>query len=103
MIHNIVQIALRNRFLVLILTLLVAVVGMISFKRMPVDAYPDLAPPIVEIITQWPGHDAEEVERLVSLPLEVEMNGTPNLVIQRSISTSRGSETRRSTSSASCP
>ena len=53
---------------------------------MPVDAYPDLSPPMVEIITQWPGHAAEEVERLVTLPIEVEMNGAPNLEVMRSIS-----------------
>jgi cobalt-zinc-cadmium resistance protein CzcA len=53
---------------------------------MPVDAYPDLSPPMVEVITQWPGHAAEEVERLVTLPTEVEMNGVPKMEIQRSIS-----------------
>lgn len=86
MIHKIVQIALRNKLLVLVFTALVTIAGIISFRRMPVDAYPDLSPPIVEIITQWPGHDAEEVERLVTLPLETDMNGTPNLVVMRSIS-----------------
>ena len=60
--------------------------GAISFQRMPVDAYPDLSPPMVEVITQWPGHAAEEVERLVTLPTEVEMNGVPKMEIQRSIS-----------------
>src|SRR5208283_352223 len=86
MIHRIVQFALRQRFLVLMLTALMAVMGFIAFHRMPVDAYPDLSPPMVEIITQWPGHAAEEVERLVTLPTEVEMNGTPNLEVSRSIS-----------------
>ena len=86
MIHHIVQFALRQRFLVIMLTAMVAVIGVITFHRMPVDAYPDLSPPMVEIITQWPGHAAEEVERLVSLPTEVEMNGTPNLEVMRSIS-----------------
>jgi len=51
-----------------------------------VDAYPDLSPPIVEIITQWPGHAAEEIERLVTLPIEVEMNGVPRMIVMRSIS-----------------
>ena len=66
MIHRIVQFALRQRFLVLMLTAMMMVMGVIAFHRMPVDAYPDLSPPMVEIITQWPGHAAEEVERLVS-------------------------------------
>ena len=53
---------------------------------MPVDAYPDLSPPMVELITQWPGHAAEEVERLTTLPLELAMNGTPHMRVMRSIS-----------------
>jgi cobalt-zinc-cadmium resistance protein CzcA len=77
--------SLRQRFLVLMLVLGLSIWGVISFQRMPVDAYPDLAPPMVEIITQWPGHAAEEMERLVTLPLEVEMNGVPKLVVMRSI------------------
>ena len=64
----------------------ITVGGIVSFQRMPVDAYPDLSPPQVQIITQWPGHAAEEVERLVTLPIEVEMNGVPRMVVMRSIS-----------------
>src|SRR5215472_10760872 len=86
MIHRIVQAALRQKFLVLMLTAFITVGGILSFQRMPVDAYPDLSPPQVEIITQWPGHAAEEVERLVPLPLEIEMNGVPHMVVMRSIS-----------------
>jgi cobalt-zinc-cadmium resistance protein CzcA len=86
MIHRIVQAALRQRFLVLMLTAFIMAGGIISFQRMPVDAYPDLAPPQVELITQWPDHAAEEVERLVTLPLELEMNGVPHMVVMRSIS-----------------
>ena len=86
MIHRVVQFALRQRFLILMLTVFLAAAGAVSFERMPVDAYPDLSPPMVEIITQWPGHAAEEVERLVTLPTEIEMNGVPKMVIQRSIS-----------------
>src|SRR6202789_4526889 len=86
MIHRIVQAALRQRFLVLMLTAFITVGGIISFQRMPVDAYPDLSPPQVEIITQWPGHAAEEVERLITLPLELQMNGVPHMLVMRSIS-----------------
>src|SRR5271170_7356238 len=86
MIHGIVQFALKQRFLVLMLVVFIAIGGAVSFQRMPVDAYPDLSPPMVEVITQWPGHAAEEVERLVTLPTEVEMNGVPKMDIQRSIS-----------------
>ena len=86
MIHRIVQFALQQRFLIVIMTVLIAIAGTISFQRMPVDAYPDLSPPMVELITQWPGHAAEEVERLTTLPLELAMNGTPRLQVMRSIS-----------------
>src|SRR5499427_2002508 len=86
MIHRVVQASLRQPFLVLMFTVFITVAGIVSFQRMPVDAYPDLSPPQVEIITQWPGHAAEEVERLVTLPLELEMNGVPHMAVMRSIS-----------------
>src|SRR5579884_2341956 len=86
MIHAIVQFALKQRFLVLMLMALLIVAGVYSFRRMPVDAYPDLSPPMVEVITQWPGHAAEEVERLVTLPLEVDFSGAPQMAVMRSIS-----------------
>jgi cobalt-zinc-cadmium resistance protein CzcA len=86
MIHRLVQAALRQRFLVLMLVGFITIGGILSFRRMPVDAYPDLAPPQVELITQWPDHAAEEVERLVTLPLELQMNGIPHMVVMRSIS-----------------
>lgn len=86
MIHRIVQFALNQRFVVLMLTVLIVIAGAVSFQRMPVDAYPDLSPPMVELITQWPGHAAEEVERLTTLPLELAMNGTPHMHVMRSIS-----------------
>ena len=66
-----------QRFLIVIAALALMVWGAVSFQKLPIDAYPDLSPPHVEIITQWPGHAAEEVERLVTIPLEIEMNGIP--------------------------
>src|SRR6202035_290793 len=86
MIHHFVQFALRQRFLVMMVVVLVIIAGALSFQRMPVDAYPDLSPPMVEVITQWPGHAAEEIERLVTVPTEVEMNGVPKMAVMRSIS-----------------
>ncbi len=86
MIHRIVQFALRQRPLILLMVAIITVAGIISFHRMPVDAYPDLSPTMVEIITQWPGHAAEEVERLVTVPTEVQMSGAVNLSVMRSIS-----------------
>ncbi len=86
MIHRIVHFALNQRFFILVLVGFLIVGGILSFERMPVDAYPDLSPPIVEIITQWPGHAAEEVERLITVPIEIQMNGMPGLETMRSIS-----------------
>jgi heavy metal efflux system protein len=86
MIHRLVQFALKQRFLILIIVAMMIGFGIYSFRQMPVDAYPDLAPPMVEIVTQWPGHAAEEVERLVTLPLEVEFSGAPRMTVMRSIS-----------------
>ena len=79
MMNRIVASSLRQRFLVVLLTLVLIGAGTRSLDRLPVDAYPDLSPPMVEIITQWPGHAAEEVERLITVPVEVGMNGIPQM------------------------
>ena len=84
--NRIVASSLRQRFLVGLMTLLLMGAGAFSLRRLPVDAYPDLAPPMVEVITQWPGRAAEEIERLITVPVEREMNGIPRLSISRSIS-----------------
>jgi heavy metal efflux system protein len=86
MMNRIVASSLQQRFLVGLMTLLLIGVGSYSLRRLPVDAYPDLAPPMVEVITQWPGRAAEEVERLITVPVEREMNGIPRLSTIRSIS-----------------
>src|SRR5579885_2754816 len=86
MIARLVSFALKQPFLILIASAMLMVWGAISFQKLPIDAYPDLSPPHVEIITQWPGHAAEEVERLVSIPMEIELNGIPRLDALRSIS-----------------
>jgi cobalt-zinc-cadmium resistance protein CzcA len=86
MVNQIVASSLRQRFLVIFMTLVLTGAGTWSLNRLSVDAYPDLSPPMVEIITQWPGHAAEEVERLITVPVEVEMNGIPRMTMPRSIS-----------------
>jgi cobalt-zinc-cadmium resistance protein CzcA len=86
MIARIVSFALSQRFVVIAGAIALMIWGAIAFGKLPIDAYPDLAPPHVEIVSQWPGHAAEEVERLITVPLEVEMNGLPNLDSLRSIS-----------------
>src|ERR1700730_8339043 len=86
MIARIVSFALSQRFLVITASVMLMISGVISFNNLPIDASPDLSPPHVEIITQWPGHASEEIERLISIPLEVEMNGIPKIEDLRSIS-----------------
>jgi cobalt-zinc-cadmium resistance protein CzcA len=86
MMNRIVASSLQQRFLVVLMMLLLAGAGWRSLGRLPMDAYPDLSPPLVEIITQWPGHAAEEVERLITVPVELGMNGIPQTAIKRSIS-----------------
>jgi len=81
-----VDFALRNRFLVLAVGILLLIWGAISFKSLPVEAYPDVANNYVQVITQWPGRAAEEVEQQVSIPIEAQMNGLPQLTALRSVS-----------------
>jgi heavy metal efflux system protein len=85
-VNRIVASSLRQRFLVVLMTIVLIGAGSRSLNRLPVDAYPDLSPPMVQVITQWPGHAAEEVERLITVPTEREMNGLPRLTTSRSIS-----------------
>src|SRR5208282_5036847 len=86
LISGLVDFALTNRFMVLALTLLLLVWGAISFHNLPVEAYPDVANNYVQVITQWPGRAAEEVEQQVTIPIEIVMNGLPHLQHLRSTS-----------------
>jgi len=85
-IRALVDFALRNRILVLALAILLLVWGGISFKNLPIEAYPDVANNYVQVITQWPGHAAEQIEQQLTIPLEVGMNGLPHMTTLRSIS-----------------
>src|SRR6266849_10848195 len=81
-----IEFALNNRFMVLALAVLLLVWGAISFHNLPVEAYSDVANNYVQIITQWPGISAEQIEQQVTIPLEVVMNGIPHVVHLRSFS-----------------
>jgi cobalt-zinc-cadmium resistance protein CzcA len=85
-IRRIVDFALNNRLLVVGLALILFAGGIVSFKRLPIEAYPDVADNYVEVITQWPGISAEQIEQQVTIPLEVVMNGIPQVVHLRSFS-----------------
>jgi len=84
--NRIVASSLRQSFLIALMTLVLIGAGTRSLDRLPVDAYPDLSPPMVEVITQWPGRAAEEVERLITVPVEKQMNGIARMTTIRSIS-----------------
>ena len=86
MIRKAVDFALDNRFLVLSAALLLFGWGAIAFHQLPVEAYPDVANNYVEIITQWPGISAEQIEQQVTIPLEIVMNGVPGVAHLRSFS-----------------
>src|SRR6202034_3945443 len=86
MIRKLVDFSLNNMFIVLSLALLLFVWGAIAFKTLPVEAYPDVANTWVQVITQWPGRAAEEVEQQVTIPIEIQMNGIPHLSHVRSAS-----------------
>ncbi len=86
MIRRIVDFALDQKLLVLAFTLLLLAAGAVAFHRLPVDAYPDVADNYVDVITQWPGISAEQVEQQVTVPLETALNGIPHVVHLRSFS-----------------
>ena len=86
MIRKLVDFALNYRFIVLSLALLLFIWGIIAFKALPVEAYPDVANTWVQVITQWPGRAAEEVEQQVTVPIEIQMNGMPHVQHVRSAS-----------------
>jgi cobalt-zinc-cadmium resistance protein CzcA len=86
MIRVLVDFALNNRLLIVAAALLLLIWGAISFHNLPVEAYPDVANNYVQVITQWPGRAAEEVEQQVTVPLEIAMAGIPHMDHLRSTS-----------------
>jgi heavy metal efflux system protein len=86
MIGALIDFALRNRLLVLGASVVLFIWGAVAFHNLPVEAYPDVADTYVQIITQWPGHAAEEVEQQITVPLEVNLNGVAHMTHLRSVS-----------------
>ena len=87
MIGKIVAFALHQRFVIMALAVLLVVAGTVSYYRLPIEAYPEVADVQVDVITVWPGHAAEEIERLITIALEKELNGIAGITFLRSIST----------------
>src|SRR6202167_5978919 len=86
MIRRVVDFALSNRMLVLAFAVMLFAGGVVAFPDLPIEAYPDVADNYVEVITQWPGISAEQIEQQVTIPLEVALNGIPQTVHLRSFS-----------------
>ena len=86
MVSRIVTFALQQRFITLALVVVLTAAGLVSFRRLPIEAYPDVADVEVDVITLWPGHAAEEVERHITLQLEKELNGIAKVTFLRSFS-----------------
>lgn len=86
MIERIIAFCLQQRLMVIGATLAVAVSGIVAFEQLPVQAFPDVQNVFVQVVTQYPGQAPEEVEKLISLPIEREMNGLPHLMNMRSVS-----------------
>ncbi|HTQ05291.1 MAG TPA: CusA/CzcA family heavy metal efflux RND transporter [Polyangiaceae bacterium] len=87
MIERFVAVCLRKRWLVLAVFGMVAAFGYYSWTTLAIEAYPDIADTTAQVVTQYPGHAAEEVEEQITIPLERELNGIPGLQIMRSRST----------------
>lgn len=87
MISGLVSFCLRRRWLLVAIFLGIFVFGVFSASQLSIDAYPDISDTTVQVLTQFPGHAAEEVEQQITIPLERELNGVPDLKIMRSKST----------------
>jgi cobalt-zinc-cadmium resistance protein CzcA len=98
MIRRLVDFALKNRFLLLAVAILLFAWGAVSFHQLPIEAYPGVANNYVDVIAQWPGISAEQIEQQVTTPLEVVMNGIPGVAHVKSdwSAMSRTSRTRSS-------
>lgn len=86
MLNKLVELSLKERLVVYFTIVLIAALGFFAFSQLPIEAYPDLVNTEVQIISQWPGRSAEEMEKFVTIPIETEMNGIPHLQSLRSIS-----------------
>ncbi len=86
MLKRLIELSLRERLIVYFSVALIAALGFYAFTQLPIEAYPDLVNTEVQIISQWQGRSAEEMEKFVTIPIETEMNGIPHLQSLRSIS-----------------
>src|SRR6202022_3921921 len=84
--NAVIAFALRQRVLMLLLLLFMLGIGVVNFFKLNIEAYPDPVPPLVDVVTQNPGQSAEEIERYITIPIEIQMTGIPNVTALRTIS-----------------
>src|SRR5271156_1393699 len=84
--NAVIAFALRQRVVMLLLLLFMLGVGVVNFLKLNIEAYPDPVPPLVDVVTQNPGQSAEEIERYITIPIEIQMAGIPNVTAVRTIS-----------------
>src|SRR5271165_2210534 len=84
--NSVIAFALRQRVLMILLLVLMFGVGIVSFRKLNIEAYPDPVPPLVDVVTQNPGQSAEEIERYITIPIEIQMAGIPHVTAVRTIS-----------------
>ncbi len=83
---HLVAFSLRERVVVFLVAITLSIIGVFSYNNLQIEPYPDVSPLEVRVLTQWPGRGAQEVERQITLPVEIAINGTPGMKTQRSIS-----------------
>src|SRR5271165_4882975 len=84
--NSVIAFALRQRVLMILLLVLMFGVGIVSFRKLNIEAYPDPVPPLVDVVTQNPGQSAEEIERYITIPIEIQMAGIPHVTAIRTVS-----------------
>src|SRR5450830_965243 len=84
--NGVVNFSLRQRFLMVVLLVTMLVAGIVAFKQLNIEAYPDPVPPLIDIVTQSSGQSSEEIERYITIPIEVGVSGIPNVTVVRTIS-----------------
>ncbi|MFX8976540.1 efflux RND transporter permease subunit, partial [Acinetobacter baumannii] len=82
----IIAFSLKNKYFILFASIALVVIGIITFKNMPIEAFPDVTNTEISIITQWPGRSAEEVEKFVTIPIEIALNPVQQKISLRSTS-----------------
>src|SRR6202012_5123970 len=86
LLRSIIAFSLKNRYFIFFCTILLLITGIITFRNMPIEAFPDVTNTEISIITQWPGRSAEEIEKFVTIPVEIPMNPVQQKISPRSTS-----------------